>query len=393
MANQSNIRMHKIIYLLKICFIPCMLASYMACSTDALLPSTEMEILNKELSLPSKPYNYANLNTPSFFNSQFVNIQNNTTTSNPITDWGATLGRVIYYDKLLSANKTIACASCHLQQFGFTDTAKLSTGFSGGFTGRHSMSLINATYYINGRFFWDERAATLEEQVLKPIQDSIEMGMTLDLLVSRMKNTTYYPILFKYAFGNSDINAERISKALAQFVRSIVSYNSKYDIGRSQATNHIENFSNFTAQENMGKKIFMTQTKVNCFGCHNTDVFVMDNPRNNGLYTTNTDVGIYKHTNNPIDIGKFKAPSLKNIALRKRFMHDGSLQSLEDVVNHYNFNIQANPNLDPHLQDRGTNKPYVMNLSPLEVEAVVAFLHTLTDEVIVKDPKYSSPFK
>jgi cytochrome c peroxidase len=143
----------------------------------------------------------------------------------------------------------------------------------------------------------------------------------------------------------------------------------------------------------MGKKIFMTQTKVNCFGCHNTDVFVMDNPRNNGLYTTNTDVGIYKHTNNPIDIGKFKAPSLKNIALRKRFMHDGSLQSLEDVVNHYNFNIQANPNLDPHLQDRGTNKPYVMNLSPLEVEAVVAFLHTLTDEVIVKDPKYSSPFK
>ena len=254
------------------------------------------------------------------------------------------------------------------------------------------MSLINAAFYLNGRFFWDERAATLEEQVLIPLQDPVEMGMRLDTLVKRLEGTAYYPILFKYAFPDQKINADNIAKAMAQFVRSMVSFQSRYDEGLISAGNRLTNFSNFTTEENLGKNIFMTNPKVNCFGCHNTDVFIVDNPRNNGLETVNTDSGIYVHTRNPNDLGKFKAPSLKNIALRERFMHDGSISGLTAVLNHYNLGINPNPNLDSHLKDINGN-PAVMNLSNTEIDALRAFLETLTDKKIIVDEKFSSPFR
>ncbi len=363
---------------------------YFSCRKDTPL-QTEAEILRKYLKLPTSPYNYAALPLPTFFNNQFVKIQNNTPANNITTDWGATLGRVLFYDKRLSKNHTIACASCHQQQFGFSDTAQFSLGFLGGFTKRHSMSLINAAYYVNGRFFWDERASSLEEQVLMPVQDAVEMGMTLDSLVSRLQHTEFYPILFKYAFGSSIITLENVSKALAQFVRSMVSYQSKYDEGLAKASNRNVDFPNFNTEENQGKGIFMNNPKVNCSGCHNTDVFILDNARNNSLSGTNTDLGIFVHTKNPLDIGKFKTPSLKNVAERHRYMHNGSVVGLEAVINHYNVGIQANPTIDPHLKD-GNGNPVQMNLTSSEINALKAFLVTLSDKKIMTDEKFSSPF-
>lgn len=366
-----------------------------SCKKDAQigLKQSDAGILAQKLNLPFVPFNYSSPTLPAFFQNQFIQFQINTPTTNPITDWGATLGRVLFYDKNLSINSTIACASCHQQNIGFTDTSRQSIGFDGRTTGRHSMSLVNAVFYSNGRFFWDERAQTLEDQVLQPIQDSIEMGLDLNTLVTRLKSTTYYPILFKYAFGDTNINSDRISKALAQFVRSIISYHSKYDQGLAVSANRIVDFPNFTIEENQGKTIFMSHPVINCFGCHNTDVFIGDNPRNNGIQLNNTDPGIFIHTQNTQDLGKFKVPSLKNVGLRKRFMHDGSMSSLDQVIEHYNSSILPNPNLDEELKNTSNQLPKQMNLNANDIKDLKAFLHTLTDYEFIIDEKFSSPFK
>jgi cytochrome c peroxidase len=370
-----------------------MLVCYASCRKSTLLSDDELEklTLRRYITIPSEPFNYANPDLPAFFNDQFVRIQDNTPADNPVTDWGATLGRVLFYDTRLSKNNTISCASCHQQQFGFSDTAEFSVGFEGGLTQRHSMGLANARYYSNGRFFWDERAPTLEAQVLMPIADEVEMGLSLDSVTRRLRSTEFYPILFRYAFGTEEVSTERISKAMAQFIRSMVSYRSKYDEGRALAASRLDSFPNYTPEENLGKFIFMTNKNVNCFGCHNTDVLITDNPRNQGLHFGNADSGVFVHTQNPLDIGKFKAPSLKNVALRGRFMHDGSLKGLSEVLNHYNLDIQPNPNLDMHLRDVNGN-PAIMNLSTDELKALEAFLKTLTDEKMIHDVKFSSPF-
>lgn len=354
---------------------------------------SEQDILRVHLNIPIEVANYANPSLLPFFRNQFITVQNNTPSSNPTTDLGATLGRVLFYDKQLSKNNTISCASCHQQKNGFTDTARLSVGFEGELTGRHSMALANAVYYSNGRFFWDERAATLEEQVLQPIMDEIEMGMTMPEVRQKLQESSFYPILFKNAFGSDEITDERIAKALSQFVRSMVSFNSKYDIGRALVNDRLDDFPNLNEKENAGKNIFMTHTEINCFGCHNTDVFIADNARNNGLSEMNLDNGTYINTLNELDKGKFKTPSLKNVALRGSYMHDGSLTSLRQVIEHYNGKIQSNPNLDPHLVNVSTGLPKKMNLSKEEIDELEAFLHTLTDDVFLDDSKYSSPFK
>ena len=371
------------------------LASLMLMSSCKEEPSfiSDEEILRVHLNLPSQVANYSSPQLPLFFNDQFITIQNNTPTTNPTTNWGATLGRVLFYDQQLSKNNTISCASCHQQGHGFADTAQLSIGFTGGTTHRHSMALANAVYYSSGRFFWDERAATLEEQVLQPIEDSIEMGMTMPEIIQQLNETDYYPILFNNAFGSREISDERVAQALAQFIRAMISFDSKYDQGRSLVANRNEDFPNFSDQENAGKRIFMTHPIVNCFGCHNTDVFIPDNPRNNGLSAFNADEGVFVRTQNPLDIGKFKTPSLKNVAVRGRFMHDGSLRTLEEVIEHYNSGIQGNPNLDLHLVDVSTKAPVKMGLTELEKSQLKAFLETLTDHTFTTDPKFSDPFR
>jgi len=349
----------------------------------------------KYLNLPATPFNYANISMPAYLLSPPIQGQVNTPANNTITDWGATLGRVLFYDKTLSKNKTISCASCHKQENSFSDLAALSKGFNGDLTGRNSMPLIDAKYYPNGRFFWDQRAASLEQQVLMPIQDLVEMGITLDTLVKRVQDQPYYATLFTKAFGNNTINSDLISKALSQFVRSIVSYQSKYDLGRQTLPpgppppNAV--FPNFTAQENRGKEIFLSPIG-GCAPCHGSETFTAPQEKNNGLDATITDRGFGNVTNNPTDNGLFKVTSLRNIELTAPYMHDGRFNTLEQVVEHYNSGVKNHPNLSAQLR-LPNGQPRLLNIPDADKAAIVAFLKTLTDRNVTTDVKYSNPFK
>ncbi|HSH05239.1 MAG TPA: cytochrome c peroxidase [Anaerolineae bacterium] len=333
--------------------------------------------------LPDMVYNYANLNLPPYFERRRIRDADNEPNNNRVTNEGATLGRVLFYDVRLSGNDTVACASCHIQEFSFADPARFSVGFEGGLTGRNSPNLVNARYYENGRFFWDERSATLEHQVLQPIQDGVEMGLDLETLVAKLEATDYYPQLFAHAFGDETISSERISLALAQFVRSMVSYQSRYDEGLAT------NFANFTPSERRGMEIF--EGNGRCDNCHQTEIQIADRPRNIGLDGVTTDPGVGGVTGEAEDEGRFKVPSLRNVELTAPYMHDGRLMSLEEVVGFYNAGVQPHPNLDPILQ-RQDGSPRRLNLSAQEQADLVAFLKTFTDESFVTDPKFSNPF-
>lgn len=347
------------------------------------------------LNLPFTPYEY-NVSLPNFYANNVANIDNSPST-NPITNNGATLGRVLFYDKNLSINRTVSCSSCHRQSEGFSDSRTLSIGFAGGTTDRHGMTVLNARYYQRSRFFWDERAATLEEQVLQPLQNVVEMGLTAAQISERVAEQPYYNQLFINAFGNNTIDNDRISKALAQFVRSIVSYQSKYDIGRAAVNNPNQAFSNFTNQENQGKQLFFTsipQGGGGCVGCHGTEAFVSTRPENNGIdATSTTDLGV-GGASSPIRqnlIGTFKNSSIRNIELSAPYMHDGRFATLEQVVEHYNSGIQAHPNLSGILKDTNEN-PVRLNFSTAQKNALVAFMKTLTDNSVATEVRWSNPF-
>lgn len=351
---------------------------------------TDNEILSNTLNLPTTVFDY-NVTLPNHFLGNGTTQIDNTPNTNQVTNEGATLGRVLFYDKQLSANNTVSCASCHIQENGFSDPNTFSEGFNGGFTARNSMGLANARFYENGRFFWDERADTLEEQVLMPIQDEVEMGLTLTEMVAKVSDDDYYAILFRRAFGNEDVSTDRIARALSQFVRSMVSYQSKFDDGIAQTNNPQANFPNFTASENLGKSLFFSN-RTRCSDCHDTNTFSGDRARNNGLDAVLTDLGVAEITGNANMRGEFKVPSLRNIALTGPFMHDGRFATLEEVVEHYNSGVQNSADLDNRLRVNGNNVRR-LNLSNQEKQALVDFLLTLTDNNFITDEKFSDPFR
>lgn len=305
----------------------------------------------------------------------------NTPGANVVTDAGATLGRVLFHDRVLSINDRVACASCHIQAVGFGDTLRLSVGFEGGTTARHSMGLANARFYRNGRFFWDERAATAEAQVLQPIQDMTEMGMTLPKLVTKVAATPYYPPLFRAAFGSDEVTSDRIARALAQYVRSIVSAGSRFDSAFPAAGGPPDFARVFTAQELEGLQLF--NGPAGCALCHATNAQVGVAPQNNGLDAVITDQGAGS--------GRFKSPSLRNVALRRHFMHDGRFSSLAQVIEHYDNGVQESLTLDQRLR-APDGAPRRLNLTPAQKAALVAFLGTLTDSTLIRAEKFSSPF-
>ncbi len=304
----------------------------------------------------------------------------------------------MFYEKQLSANARISCASCHKQSEGLSDSNQFSTGFAGGLTARNSMGLANSRFYQNGHFFWDERADTPEDQALIPIQSDVEMGLTLAQAVSNLTAQPYYAYLFSQAFGDSTITSTRVAQAIAQFVRSIVSYQTRYDTGLVLAGNANNNFSNFTAEENQGKRLFFSN-RTDCVACHvnndggNQAAFQPDRTFNNGLDATlvNADNGVGDVTGRTQDNGRFKSPSLRNIAITGPYMHDGRFATLAQVIDHYNTGVQNHPNLDNRLQQNG--QPVRMNLNGAERDALVAFLNTLTDNALISDSKFSDPFR
>jgi cytochrome c peroxidase len=353
-----------------------------AADRAALKPSTE-----RTLRLPETPDRYADIDLPAHFRTPAARRFDNTPRDNPVTDAGATLGRVLFYDTRLSASNTTACGSCHHQSRAFADTRRFSKGHEGKETDRNAMALVNLRYYPRGRFFWDERAKTLEEQVLMPIQSKTEMGQDLDKLVAVLTADQKYPELYKKAFGDAEITPQRTARALAQFLRSMVSYQSRYDEGLAEARSAREDFDNFTAEENRGKSLFL----ANCATCHlpqgQEAHFFMTRPLNNGLDADfrNADGGVGDVSLKSAELGLFKSPSLRNVELTAPYMHDGRLATLEAVIDHYNRDVRNHPNLDGRAR-----RP---NLSRGEKAALVAFLKTLTDTKFISDPKFSDPFR
>jgi cytochrome c peroxidase len=333
--------------------------------------------------LPANPYRYVVVLPPHFTAPApggSVVSTDNMPASNPVTDQGATLGRVLFYDRRLSINDGVSCASCHRQETGFSDPRRLSAGFSGGTTHRHSMGLANARFYSPGRFFWDERAMSLEDQVLQPIQDPVEMGLKLEDLVTKVEATAHYQPLFQAAFGSPEVTSERIARALAQFVRALVSVSSDFDAAFAGGAQ--PDLSRLTPQQADGFRIFVG-AEGGCGRCHATFAQVGAAPFNTGLDAAITDAGAGN--------GRFKTPSLRNVGVRAPFMHDGRFVTLEEVVEHYNSGVRNNPGLDPRL--RGADgQPRRLNLTSSQKAALVAFLHALTDRQFLEDPRFADPF-
>lgn len=345
--------------------------------------------------------NYASQTRPAY-------ILNDNSGANPISDKKATLGRALFYDKNLSINNTISCGSCHLQAFAFGDTSITSDGVLDGQTVRHSMRLVNTRFSNEAKFFWNERAASLEIQTTMPIQDHAEMGFSgvngranLTALLNKLASINYYKELFNAVYGDTIVTEIRMQESMAQFIRSIQSFDSKFDAGRSQVNNDNNPFPNFTAQENAGKNLFLAPPVfdgsgnriaggLGCNGCHKAPEFDIDpNTRNNGIVGT---IG-----SSALDLANTKAPSLRNLIrpdgiFNGQMMHTGQFKTFEEVLGHYNNvpNIVGNNNLDARLRvDNIGNK---LQLTQTEINAVVAFMKTLSGTAVYTDTKWSNPF-
>lgn len=363
-----------------------------------LLAAADLSEKGRQLALPEQPFEYRlpKLSAPL---AEALATRDNTPADNPITNAGATLGRVLFYDRTLSRNGTTSCGSCHLQSHGFAEPRPTSIGFDGRLVARNSMSLVNLRFYQRGRFFWDERAATLEQQVLMPIENEIEMGHRLPDLVKQLQADPVYPPLFQQAFKTPVVSSDRIAKALAQFVRSMVSFRSRYDEGLARVDSPLKPFPNFTDEENLGKEQFFGRAR--CAECHlpkfDDDaarqwyVFQLDEPLNNGIDSEDgpVDPGVGSVTGHARDRGRFKSSSLRNIAHTGPYMHDGRFHTLDQVIEHYNWSVRPHANLDARLRDFAANG---LALPEVPKVALAKFLETLTDDAFLKDPRFSDPW-
>jgi cytochrome c peroxidase len=345
-------------------------------------PDEQIPNQSQEEYIP-KPYV---LEYPSYFPAPF-----DTLAVKQMTVEGVQLGRMLFYDVRLSKNNTISCASCHRMDKAFSDPAPKSLGINGQQGLRNSMTLTNMAWV--DRFFWDGRADNLENQVLIPIQDPIEMHSQLPDLVQKLNGIPEYGPMFKKAFGTSGIDTSRIAKALSQFLRSMVSSNSRYD-------KYLRGEINLSPQELLGRNLFYTHPVFttnlrggNCGDCHSGVLQTDHTFKNNGLDLVYQDNGLYNVTGNPAHIAKFRVPSLRNIALTAPYMHDGRFNTLQEVLLHYNEHVQRHPNVDPLMS--GTNNPDPNSLELLltsgERAAIIAFLHTLTDSTFISNPAFSNP--
>jgi cytochrome c peroxidase len=342
--------------------------------------------------LPAESYVYDELlldDLPEIFRlSREITIPfwDTTPPDNPTTNAGATLGRVLFYDKRLSITNTHSCGSCHEQKRGFTVGTPFGAGVTGELSHRNPMALANARYNLHGRYFGDLRAANLEELALMPIQDQIELGNTIPAVIDKLVATDFYPQLFAVAFGTEEITPQRISHALAQFLRSLISYRTKFDRAFDAVYPPADNDPStvLTPQELLGREMFVNGL---CGHCHGSEVQTNDTPANNGIDAQFTDPGAGN--------GEFRATSLRNIAVSGPYMHDGRFATLREVIEHYDHGVNASPQLAFLLRDHqgaGSEFPRRLNMTEEQKQALEAFLNTLTDDAFLNDPKFSDPF-
>jgi len=383
---------------------------FAGCMPEEVMPESRVPVL------PAEPYDYAT--APMQLQDGFSPFGDST-----LKNEVATLGRVLFYDQRLSLNYRVSCGSCHRQQFAFGDNRERSLGFVNDITGRNTQQIVNAG--LQKGLFWDLRERVLDHMVLQPIANHQEMGLSDTLeMENRIRSASYYAPLFADAFGNEEVTTHKIGLALAQFVKSIISVSTKYDHGLKAVVDggqalapQFEPFPNFTPLENAGKEAFFRT--FFCSQCHGGPNFNGFNPNfiqeaNIGLDETYTDPGVAGtdfETGQPNN-GKFKIPSLRNIAVTGPYMHDGRFKSLEEVVEFYNSGIQAHPQLSPELRQQsivgnhigpaipddqeiidGRMVPMRMYMTGEEKAGLVAFLRTLTDQEMITHPKFSDPFQ
>ncbi len=353
----------------------------------------EYKELSKHINMPEYPYNYS-----------FSLPKHTFLTSTPMNDDLATLGRVLFYDKNLSKDKTISCASCHKQEIAFSDDVAFSEGVQNRATARNSIALgsvLNfAAYYGNFGgvpFFWDNRATSVQDQSKATLGNPLEMDMKMHEVANAVNGLDYYKPLIKQAYkGSDEISETQILNAIGEFVNSITNYNTKFDreldnqwqMYGSLNNNVTRDFPGFSASENNGKKLYL-QHCSNCHGSNSARPPVMK--ANNGLMLQYNDLGVASTTGYSFDESMFKVPTLRNISRTAPYMHNGMLKTLKDVIDHYSEGIKNHKNLSSDLKIGSS--PKKMNFSETEKEDLLAFLQTLNDDKIVSDPKFSDPFQ
>ena len=295
-----------------------------------------------------------------------------------INNQRATLGRVLFYDRRLSLDNSVSCASCHRQERAFAEDADFSLGHVGAKTTRNTVSLTHVRNYTKGGgIFWDGRRTVLEDAVIDPIVHPDEMGLSMTSLITKISGEPYYQTLFANAFGTSTMTKENIALALGDFIEAMTTFKSRYDLGTAN------NFSNFTSKELAGKTLFTSR----CNSCHPLGNFTTGGFANNGLEMSYADRGRADITKLAKDEGVFRIPSLRQVALSPPFMHDGRFATLRDVIEFYDHGIVKHPNLTSPL----TATP--MNLTEDQKDSLVAFLNTLTDSTIQTRTEFSDPFR
>jgi len=322
---------------------------------------------------------------------------------NPLTRAGVQLGRWLFYDPILSGNNTMSCASCHIQQLAFTDGKRFSPGIHGQNTGRNAMSLVNLAWGHN--FFWDGRVRTLEEQAVMPIKHPQELDQPMADLTEELKTHPVYPEAFRLAFGTSEITEERIGKAIAQFVKTIVSFNSPLDdIRRAELGIKKEETISSELRPLLLPKVDVETRRVVslCGRCHNGTNYYGETGNYSALYggmvitsdglDLNPDPGYGAVTKTPGDFGHFKAPDLRNIALTGPYMHDGRFATLDAVLDHYDHGIKDFKGLDPLLRD-SNGKPKKLNMSPEARKNLLTYLKLMTDTDFLNNKSYSDPYR
>ncbi len=309
--------------------------------------------------------------------------------TNSVTNEGVELGRFLFYDPILSDNGKISCSSCHKQVFAFSDSPnQFSKDNNDELMNRNTLPLFNLAWYTS--LFWDGRASTLENQVFHPIKMKNEMNQSWKKIIMKLNKSRFYLLKFRKAFGNAPIDSNLVTKAIAQFERTLLSYNSKFD-------KTLLGIAKLSKDELEGYELMNDMTKGNCMHCHTTDANVLTTIvgfSNNGLdsvsdYLKYKDKGLGGVTMLKADCGKFKIPSLRNVALTAPYMHDGRFKTLEEVLNFYNTEVKNTINLDSKMDlvHQGGSK-----LTSYEKKKIISFLKALTDSTFITNKAFSNPF-
>ena len=305
-------------------------------------------------------------------------------TDNPLTVEGIELGRKLFFDPILSGDGTQSCATCHAPNLAFTDTNQFSTGIDGLQGNRNSMPIFNIAWNFSGKFFWDGRAPSAEAQAIAPVVNPIEMHNTWPAAMASLQAHPTYPNLFLAAFGTNVIDSILVTKAIAQFERTLVSGNSRFD-------RYLLGQIALTPQEINGFNVFMAESGGDCFHCHGNSgnpLWTDNTFRNNGLDASPSDLGLGAVTGNPADNGKFKTPSLRNLVFTAPYMHDGRFKTIDEVLEHYSTGVKMSPTIDPDMQFAGQGG---VQMTPQEKADLKAFLLSLTDSSFINNPDYQAP--